>query len=400
MKLLPKSQASIYVLAACVVLLGAPARADVLRIALSMHQIQAVFASEGGLLVRRAAQAHSAALMPPELTPVVDVHALGGGLLLGGAVMAQTPVSIAPISDAPLMINGRPYRGSALVERDGPATIRVLNAVELEQYLYGVLPSEMTPGWPPAALQAQAIVARTYALAQAGTRANSPFDLRAGEVDQAYNGMDAETPATSAAVDSTRDSVLTYEGQIVHAYYSACDGGYTADGTELKDPQPYLAAAEDPYAAASPHVHWMARIPLARLSAALKQRFGDSGRIDSITAGPADASGRVHAITLGGPGRARTLTAALFRSLAGSHVVKSTRIQSLSLRGDAVEISGAGFGHGVGLSQWEARQMAESGISAQDILRFYYRGATLSKSSGVQAGAGAENRYHHPVSRS
>ena len=354
------------------------AAAQPIRVLLATHQLQTVVASEGGLVVR-GENGPGAPLFAPEVTTVVSVRPQAGGLLLADALMAGPQISIRPLLDAPLSVDGRPYRGSVTIARSDDGTLSVVNELELEQYLYGVVGAEMDPAWPETALQVQAIAARSYAVSRIALREHPDFDLIAGDKDQAYGGIDSESQGPVDAVDSTRSVVLVYRYHVIAAYYSSCDGGYTADGSELEDPEPYLQSKPDPYAGESPHLAWSANVPLADFAQAFREQVGDIGDITSIKAEGADASGRVTSIAVTGTTGNIKITGEQFRKAAGRRLVKSTRIASLALAGDSILVRGSGYGHGVGLSQWGAKGMADQGLGIYAILSFYYSGTMLSR---------------------
>ena len=358
-----------------------PAFADEtpIRVSVLRHHFQAVVSSEGGLTVRPPGTASGSPYVAPDVTTVLDVRPSGGGLLLAGAIQAGGTIVVSPAAGFPISVDGAAYRGAVIVQANPDASLDVINVVDLERYLYGVVGSEMDPSWPQPALQAQAIVARTYALAHLGTREWLGYDLLAGEQDQAYKGMQAEASSVTAAVNATRGTILVYGADVVHAYYSSCDGGYTSSGDALGDPQPYLVAVSDPYCKHSPDDYWSADVPLDDFSSAFAARYGDIGPVVAVHAGEADSSGRLATVTVLGTLDSKTIPATAFRELAGNHLVRSTRISSIAVVGVAIRVSGFGFGHGVGMSQWGARGMAEEGKSAQDILRFYYRGAEFAQ---------------------
>lgn len=357
---------------------SARAQAETVRVVLLAHRTQITFASGAGLVVRSQDDSGAAEPMEPQSPTVLDVRATAVGLLLGNAVAAPARLMIAAAKDAPLIIDGRAFRGTAIVQRDGVGTFRVINIIDMEQYLYGVVPAEMDAGWPAAALQAQAIVARTYALSRLGSHESDGFDVYAGERDQVYRGAALESQETTDAVDATRGLVLSYANRPVHAYYCSSDGGYTTDGSALGDLQPYLIAQRDPWEASQSSLHWTARLSLEALAAALKRkRWGDVGTIQTISPGTPDVSGRLQTVVFSGSAGGTAISGTSFRSLAGSRVVKSTRIDGLVIDQDNVVVNGSGSGHGVGMSQWGARDMAAGGHNAQDILSFYYRGTTL-----------------------
>ncbi len=132
------------------------------------------------------------------------------------------------------------YRGNLLITAKG-STLTVINDVDLESYIRGVVPSEMPSKWELEALKAQAIAARSYALANTGKRGSHGYDLKDTPEDQAYNGASAETKKTNHAVDVTKGLVITYNKHIVPAYYHASSGGKTTNsgGIWNKD-LPYL----------------------------------------------------------------------------------------------------------------------------------------------------------------
>jgi stage II sporulation protein D (peptidoglycan lytic transglycosylase) len=253
-----------------------------------------------------------------------------------------------------------------------------VNIVDLEQYLYGVVGSEMPSSWPAAALKAQAVVARTYAIGRLGIRDDLGYDLIAGEADQAYQGIDGESAAVIAAVDATRGAILVFDGQIVHAYYSADDGGFTADGAALSDPQPYLVPLRDPYATGSPDRSWSARVDAAEFAQSVNALIAPVGSLTDVSMGSTDISGRLRSVLVSGSRGTTSLSGFDFRRLAGRHLVRSTRISSVSLNGRVIRVMGTGFGHGVGMSQWGARTMAANRFDFAGILRFYFRGTALT----------------------
>jgi stage II sporulation protein D len=305
-------------------------------------------------------------------------------LLLEGSVPTNTGLQITPLGDSMLTVDGQTYRGSILIDRSADGSLNVINLLELESYLYGVVGSEVSASTPSSALQAQAVVARTYAVAHLGAHPGLGFDLRAGDQDQGYNGVAAESGPVVDSVDATRGVVMLYGNHIAQAYYSACDGGFTSDGHGLSDPQPYLQAIRDPYCPLSPYMQWSADVPALEFieslnaSGALASPLA-AGDLRDVRSGAVDASGRLVTVQLVTNRGVISVAAKTFRAVAGTKVVKSTRIRSLSYRGGVIHASGAGFGHGVGMCQLGARGMAESGLGVYAILRFYYPGTILTQ---------------------
>ncbi|HLI94821.1 MAG TPA: SpoIID/LytB domain-containing protein, partial [Candidatus Baltobacteraceae bacterium] len=159
------------------------------------------------------------------------------------------------------LFNGRRYRGAfSIVENDV-----VVNTLPLEAYLLSVVSREMPHSWPDRALQAQAIVARTYVLQRSNP--NRAYDLVPSEANQVYTGIDAEHPETTAAVDATAGQVLRYGNAFAQVLYSSCCGGHTeSNGNAWGGLQiAYLSGVQCDYCAASPWYKWSQHIPIAQM---------------------------------------------------------------------------------------------------------------------------------------
>jgi stage II sporulation protein D len=180
-------------------------------------------------------------------------HAVSAGLRLGGKRLAA-PLRVVP-GLAPVSVDGRGYRGEILLYRSAGA-LQVVNEVLLERYLRGVVPWEMPHDWQPEALRAQAVAARSYALATANP--GGRYDLVSDTRDQMYGGIEAETPETNLAVGATAGQVLMWDGEVALTYYSSTSGGRTESVSDAfhVEPVPYLRAVADPYDTLSPHHKW------------------------------------------------------------------------------------------------------------------------------------------------
>lgn len=154
-------------------------------------------------------------------------------------------------------VRGGLYRGSLEIRTAVGPHLNAINTVGMESYLQGVVPAESPPIWPAAALQAQAVVARSYALATAV--AGRQFDQYADTRSQMYRGVSAETPTTTAAVAATRGEVVTYRGEVALTYYFSTSGGHTENVENVfrgSDPKPWLRGVRDPYDGLSPYHRW------------------------------------------------------------------------------------------------------------------------------------------------
>ncbi len=197
------------------------------------------------------------------------------------------PLTFSPGEGGTLTL-GRAYRGRILVDVVDDR-LRVIDIVNLEQYLYGVVPAEMPASWAPAALEAQAVASRSYALAT--RRIAAPFDVYADARSQVYLGASAEKPSTTAAVDATAGEVLYYNGSVAATYFSSTSGGQTEDAADVWGGRslPYLVSVDDPYDVISPFHDWG---PVPVTAQTIAQRLEVPGRVVDATTTP-NPTGRV-----------------------------------------------------------------------------------------------------------
>jgi stage II sporulation protein D len=181
---------------------------------------------------------------------------------------------------APLTLDGRPYHGTLVLRSDG-SHVSAVNSLALDTYLRSVVPSESPSHWPLAALEAQAVAARSYAFSE--LRPNAFYDLLPNTSDQVYGGVAAERPRTDNAVYQTLGEVLTWDGQVARTYYSSSSGGRTEavqDAWPGTAPIPYLVSVPDPYDTYSPHHDWG---PYASSATQLAAQLGLGGPIESVS---------------------------------------------------------------------------------------------------------------------
>jgi stage II sporulation protein D len=195
------------------------------------------------------------------------------------------------VGKQPLIVDKVPYRGKLSVSSDGKL-VQVIDTVGLESYLKGVVPAEMPSSWSPEALKAQAVAARSYALANLTT--GRPFDLYGDTRSQVFGGVKVENAATSAAVDATKGQVVLYKGKVANTLFFSTSGGRTASALESTGLNvPYLVPVADPYDSASPYHDWgpvlldavavAKQFKLAAPIADLQTTTGPSGRVKSLT---------------------------------------------------------------------------------------------------------------------
>ncbi|HTJ26961.1 MAG TPA: SpoIID/LytB domain-containing protein [Candidatus Limnocylindria bacterium] len=281
--------------------------------------------------------------------------------------------------DGTFVFGGKRWRGAPSTVDAPGRRLALVTTIDVDAYLLGVVPLESPSSWPPAALQAQAIVARTFALAR--RTLSRPYDVLADDADQHWGGVAAETPAASAAVQATRGLTLTFGGGPADVFYSACCGGHTEDVVEAWGgaPIPYLRGVDDPHCAPAPDFRWQRDVPCERVLAAFGSRTG--GTLTGAALADPDPIGRPRNVTLSGAVVA-SVPVPEFRRAIGYDIVRSTWLRSMRIEpaqaGPRLVIEGCGRGHGVGLCQWGSRFFAAAGASAAQILAFYFPGTSVS----------------------
>lgn len=267
-------------------------------------------------------------------------------------------------------------RGSVELLRQQDLTILVINHIEIEEYLKGVLYHESSRYWKRGvsfeALKALAIAARTYALYQDVINIEKDFGLTADVYSQVYGGRLSERRYTDKAVNATSGQVLTYKGRIFPAYHHSCCGGHTEDAARVWDVDtPPLKGVVCDFCKDSPHYRWQRVVPMNSIGSNLKE-------IEKITINNRDASGRVISVTIEGDEGSSEIEAKNLRKLIGFNVLKSTNFDVYIKDGFAY-FKGQGWGHGVGLCQWGAYGMAKEGYIASQILAYYYPGSVIKE---------------------
>jgi SpoIID/LytB domain protein len=327
-----------------------------------------------------------------------------------GAVALQGPIRI----EAPaglLWQNGR-YGGPFRLLADAHGGWSLLEEVPLERYLEGVVPHEIGAGAPPAALAAQAVLARTWALRNRSRYGVDGFHLCADTQCQVYSDPGQASAAVRAAIAATRGQVLTAGAEPIQAVYHASNGGVAAGLEEAWDtePVPYLrpfvdapeaaagrwplplAASALPsllqgdggaYGADHPRFRWQRQLTADRLGAALQARGSEVGQVQTLQVLQRGASGRVVALQIGGTAGSVVLRRdAIRRTLRD---LPSTLFTLTPAGAGLWRVEGGGFGHGAGLSQAGAIDLGRRGWSAQRILLHYYPGTALEPLEAIGA---------------
>lgn len=353
----------------------------ILRIGLVENQKSLTLTPLAGKLTCRTETSKPLAL---PVGKAVTVVRQGSAFLVNGKKLAGTKLTLMPANEgdgATFRYGSRSYAGAMQVlARSGGLTL--VNQVGIETYLRSVVPEEMPTDWPQEALKAQSVAARSFALHNRGRHESAGFDLCTTTHCQVYTGTGAENASANAALRATRGEVLLYGGQPIDALFHTDSGGMTENSEDVWGGYvPYLRAAKDPQLKTMP---WTKSIPLKTLSDKLAAKGKKVGTIRKVTLSPVQfgketsdrtISGRVKAMTVTGTQGTARISGNEMRSWFG---LKST-LFAAKIQKDMLVLDGYGYGHGLGISQWGAKRLAETGKSYADILHHYYTGVTLKK---------------------
>ncbi|BAS29400.1 SpoIID/LytB domain-containing protein [Limnochorda pilosa] len=252
----------------------------------------------------------------------------------------------------------------------------------IEEYVAGVVAGEMRAGWPKEAYAAQALLARSFTLeylnSHEGNRISTDF-----EEAQAFR-PDQVTDVIRRAVEETRGKVLTYQGKVIRGWFHAYAGGETASAREglafQESEPPYIKTvrlASNPYVP-DEYRQWSLTVPLEEVRRALAGLGQDVGAIRDLAArtGPTGRITQVEITTDRGP---ITVTGPDFRKALDPERMKSSKVTRFDVQGGSLQIEGTGFGHGVGLSQWDALMLAKEGKSPEEIVQTFFKDVEIEK---------------------
>ena len=372
----------------------------VVRVGVALDRQSVTLSSPGGLRLEDALTGQPAGDVAPGGTLVVSAD--GSVLLLEGD-LSETPTGVPSLrvrparTDAAMFVAGRAYRGSAELRVGDDGRVSAINVLPLEDYLLGVVPLEIGPREPDelAAVEAQAVAARTYAVAQLGGQLDRGFDLYGSVDDQAYGGMAAERDESTRAVRRTAGQILLFEGRPIRAYYHSTCGGRTAAIEEVMDrpSAPYLRSVPDQgpdgtdYCSASPRYRWsvvwspadLDSVSRAGLAAHFRVSPRELGRVDGLEVVGRTPSGRVRDLSFQGAGVELVLSRLDIRRALphDGRILNSTDFSVIEHADGLVELEGRGYGHGAGMCQWGAIGRARVGQGYEEILDTYYPGTVL-----------------------
>lgn len=325
-------------------------------------------------------------------------------------------------------VEGSQFRGEITAKRSKTSDMAVVNKLSLEEYLYGVVPREMSASWPLEALKAQAVAARGFAVTMVGKYKDDGFDLCNTVSSQVYGGYDVEEASTNRAVDETASLILTYDGVPITPFYHSNSGGHTENSENIwSDALGYIRGVKDPYSEGAPNATWTKAFTMEEIQETMAKNNINVGEVKNIRITETSSNGRVLTLIVEGNKGEAVLKKEVSRSILG---LKSSWFQVMlqgegvlyaktemeedpasvstnelyvisangtkeaknpsdikvyngeSYRGiesnpEAFVFEGKGYGHGLGMSQHGAKVMAEKNFSFEEILTHYFTGVKV-----------------------
>ncbi|NLM44083.1 MAG: SpoIID/LytB domain-containing protein [Clostridiales bacterium] len=344
----------------------------------------------------------------------------------------ETEIKVLDDTDVESLLefNNTKYRGNLLIRIQEDNRLSVINDVRLSHYLYSVVGSEVSPSWHMEALKAQAVASRNYTIVSLGKHKKEGYHLCSSTHCQAYKGYTKEHERTNKAVDETGNQLLYYKDKLANTFYHSSSGGHTENSENIwSEAIPYIRGVEDPFSNGSPHDTWLLELNRSEIKKTLEENNIDIGQIVDIRIIETSQFGRAVKVEFVGTKNKVVLEKERVRYLFGTSNLKSiwyeiktnsdlciynldnnsivtkrpnqlsivsasghekidlTREQ-ISVKGlfqikpynvlpDKYFFHGRGWGHGLGMSQYGAKGMAERGHSYKEILEYYYKGTKV-----------------------
>jgi stage II sporulation protein D len=301
-----------------------------------------------------------------------------GGVGLAGKKAWQ--ITLKPKENGFIYAGGRWYRGEVNLVRESGG-ITVINRLNIEDYLASVIGKEMYNTWPQEALKAQAVASRSYAVFKLHRPKSKLFDVLDTTTSQVYVGLAGEANSTQEAVKATTGQVLMYQGKVIEAVFHSSSGGHTENSENVwQNIVPYLRGVAD-FDQSSPSYQWTLNLTPAQL----RQRIPGVGDILSMMPAKSSSTGRILMLKVQGTKGARLIKGTEVRKALG---LKSTLFtakpefglvagKSGASKPTSFLISGRGYGHGLGMSQWGAYSLATQNKTYKEILMHYFQGTAL-----------------------
>ncbi|MEN3013083.1 MAG: SpoIID/LytB domain-containing protein [Endomicrobiia bacterium] len=287
-------------------------------------------------------------------------------------------------SKSNISIDGKFYPGTIEIFSKNKSLILV-NVLDIENYLYGVIPYEVVSSWPDEMLKVQAIIARTYTISHLGRHKYDGYDVCSTFHCQVYNGISEKMhQRVKEAVDATRGLVIVdkIKNTPIQAYYHAACGGATDNVVEIWGDVcsfRYLCGVKCDFCKNSPYYQWEYEIKIEEFIKTLNKNGFSLKNIKKLQILSYTKNGRAKEIKIITENLPLIVKAEDLRKMFGYTSIKSTKINDIEIRNKNIIFSGKGWGHGVGLCQWGAATLAFKGKSFKEIISYYYPFTTVKK---------------------
>ena len=270
-----------------------------------------------------------------------------------------------------ILINDQIFSGLIYIRKDKNG-LHFINELPFEKYIEGVVAAEIGENWAIEALRAQAVVSRTYAFYQKILNAGNDYHLTSSVLHQIYSGSTSDS-AIRQAVRETGGEIITYQGKPIEAFYhSTCQGKTELPEEVWGKSYPYLKSVPC-MEKNSPYEHWQRKFSLVEIGKAL-----EITGIKDMSIASSTPTGRAKILKVVTRDSEIEIKATNLRKLLGFKELPSTQFSVMIEEGDVI-FEGGGYGHGVGLSQWGALELAKEGKNYKEILEYFYPGTVLKK---------------------
>ncbi len=290
-------------------------------------------------------------------------------------------------SEGKLKINDGVYAGEIEVFSKDGKTINLVNILNIESYLYGVVPYEIEPMWTDEMLKIQSIIARTYTIVNLNRHREDGFDVCSTVHCQVYKGINENMELRiKKAVDSTKGLVVVDKKneQPIQTYYHAVCGGATENVTEVWPGLPYnikaLSGVKCDFCKNSPYYSWRQSFSLNEFILKLKNNGDDVGnKIKNIDILSKTEHGRIKNLQILGNKNKIEVSGENLRRILGYNKIRSTKIYKIEIKDNKIIFYGKGWGHGVGLCQWGANELTKQGKKFKEVIEYYYPKTKIKK---------------------
>ncbi len=308
----------------------------------------------------------------------IIVSAAKNGIMVNKALFPARMVTLI-FSGGMVRINGKSLRGHLEIVNIDNKHLIVVNEINLESYVAGLVNAEMPHNWPIEALKAQAVVARTYALWQKEKHLDQYFDMDTGFMDQVYLGADAEDNKGWEAVNATRGQIITYGGKPILAMYHSSCGGETENSEDaIGYKYPYLRAVKCNFCRIAPNFNWKYALRFKALADRLIVKGYNLSGVYGFEILKRSRTQRVMTARVITNRGNIDLDGVTLRGVIGYDKLRSTLFWA-QVKDNEIFFHGRGFGHGVGMCQWGAYGMAKKGYNYRQIIHYYYQHVDIER---------------------